>query len=155
MKYFIIRILYLSLLIIFASCSGSQESTETDTANEQEIYIFDDVSEEQDSNNVNLEDLPPLAESEPVKIDTVETLVSKPDDYIVQVGAYTTEERAQRFVMLNQSKIEWKMQITYSTRVELWVVQLPSFPTRSEAEEVRNALWLKPSFKDAFIVPEE
>lgn len=144
MKFFSEITLLVLIVSFLVSCSGSEESTAESSDHDQEIYIFDD----------SLADSSKITEMEPVKIDTVETVISKPNEHIVQVGAYTTEERAQRFVMLNQNAIEWKMKISYSTKVQLWVVQLPGFTTRAEAEIVRNKLWKLPKFQDAFIVPE-
>ena len=144
MKLFIKSLAIIPFIMFIFACSGSEETTEENTAQDQEIYIFDDISDT---------DSTLTTENEPLPVDTVETIVSLPDKHIVQVGAYTTEERAQRFVMLNQSKIEWQMKISYSTRVQLWVVQLPPFATRAEAEEVRGKLWKIPTFQDAFIVP--
>ena len=133
----------------FAACSGSQETSEN-TTSEDEIYIFDEVVD-----STSVEEELPIIDNEPIVIDTVETVISRPNEYIVQVGAYTTEERARTFVSENKSIIKWKMMISFSTKVQLWVVQLPPFETRDKAEEVRSRLWTIPTFADAFIVPEE
>lgn len=140
-----IFVLTCSLMLVFYACSGTQETT-TDNSDDQEIYIFDDVSTDEDS----------VVIEEPfeIAVDTVETVVSRANEFVVQLGAFTTEERAKRFVTLNKSKITWRMSISYSTKVLYWVVQLQPFTTRIEAEKVRNSLWNMETFKDAFIVPE-
>ena len=144
MKLFFKTLTIIPVALFIFACSGSEETTENTTTQDQEIYIFDDVNDADSTITTNTELLP---------IDTVESIISLPNKHIVQVGAYTTEERAQRFVMLNQPLIKWKMKISFSTKVELWVVQLPSFETRAKAEEVRNNLWKIKTFQDAFIVP--
>ena len=129
--------------ILFTACSSSEETTtETTQAETQpEVYVFDDVTEPADSVNEVKETIPP----EPV----VESPAAK---YIVQVGAFTTKERAEQFYNENSSKISYPMNISYSDEVKLFVVQLPAFSTREEAEKVRNELWQTSTFKDAFIV---
>jgi hypothetical protein len=47
------------------------------------------------------------------------------------------------------------MEYFYSDSVKLWVVQLPPFSNREDAETVRNNLWQMKEFKDAFIVTKE
>lgn len=129
--------------ILFTACSSSEETTtETTQAETQpEVYVFDDVTEPADSINEVKETIPP----EPV----VEPHAAK---YFVQVGAFTTKERAEQFYNENSSKISYPMNISYSEEVKLFVVQLPAFSTREEAEKVRNELWQTSTFKDAFIV---
>jgi len=136
-------------MLVFYACSGTQETT-TANSDDQEIYIFDDVSNDEDS--VTVEE--PVIEAFEISVDTVETVVSRANEFVVQLGAFTTEERAKRFVTLNKSKITWRMSISYSTKVLYWVVQLQPFTTRIEAEKVRNSLWEMETFRDAFIVPE-
>lgn len=133
----------LSILFLFLSaCSSSGEtSTETTQETQPEVYVFDDVTEPADSINEVKETIP----AEPV----VESTAAK---YFVQVGAFTTRERAEQFYNENSSKISYPMNISYSDEVKLFVVQLPAFSTREEAEKVRNELWQTSTFKDAFIV---
>jgi len=129
--------------ILFTACSSSEETTtETTQAETQpEVYVFDDVTEPADSIDEVKETILP----EPV----VEPPAAK---YFVQVGAFTTKERAEQFYNENSSKISYPMNISYSDEVKLFVVQLPAFSTREEAEKIRNELWQISTFKDAFIV---
>lgn len=143
----------ISLTLVFYACSGTQDTT-TDNSDDQEIYIFDDVTSD-DSVAVTESEPITIPEAVEIQVDTVETVVSKENEFIVQLGAFTTEERAKRFVTLNQSKITRKMSIFYSTKVLYWVVQLQPFVTRDEAVDVRTNLWKMETFRDAFIVPEE
>lgn len=126
-------------MITAIGCSSSEETT-TEDGNEQDIYVFDDIS------NYELET---VDESQNSETDEMEQSAG---NFIVQVGAFSSEERAKRFVLENQPKTDWEMSISYSTTVRLYVVQLPPFSTRTEAEKVRNVLWQNDAFKDAFII---
>lgn len=131
---------FLIFLIITAiGCSSTKEST-TEDSNEQDIYVFDDIS------NYDLET---MDENQNSEMDESEKSAG---NFIVQVGAFSSEERAKRFVLENQTKTDWKMSISYSNTVRLYVVQLPPFSTRTEAERVRNILWQNDAFRDAFII---
>lgn len=140
-------ILFLLTGLFFFGCSSSQETTkeEKDTSEEQEIYVFDDVTEF-DSTEVEYED-----EDETIVYEQQE----KVTEYYVQVGAYTTRERADAFVREAATETAYPMDIEYSDRVGLYVIQLPPFTTYDEAAAVRNQLWQKPIFKDAFVVTKE
>ncbi|NOX16807.1 MAG: SPOR domain-containing protein [Chlorobi bacterium] len=139
------KYIYLFLLTAFLfSCSSSKKAAEeTSDNNAEEVYVFDDVggygeqtSDANSSNVVANQNIPEETGRE----------------YIVQVGAFTSQARAERFVTVNQSKVGFPMQISYSDKVNLYVVQLPPFPTRKDAENVRDNLWTIDTFRDAFIV---
>lgn len=141
MKNIIITLL-LFLLLGITSCSSSGE-TATQESESQDIYIFDDIS------NYDV-----VTTEENDQTDSGINNQSR-GNYIVQVGAFSSEERAKRFVLENQAKSEWKMNISYSNTVRLYVVQLPPFSTREEAEKVRTKLWQLDAFRDAFIITVE
>ncbi|MCF8417455.1 MAG: SPOR domain-containing protein [Melioribacteraceae bacterium] len=135
-------------LIFLYACSASEESSNNESnssGDESEIYVFDDVTDyEEDTLVVEEEEdvkqvtppLPPVAETY----------------YIVQIGAFTTEARAERFLLLNKDKLNVVPHIQYNEENNLYVVQLPPYKTRSDAENMRNQLWKIEAFKDAFIV---
>lgn len=75
--------------------------------------------------------------------------------YIVQVGAFNTEEKAQNFLENAKKKIQRPVFQKYSEAVNLFVVQVEPFNTKKEAEEFRNNLWLNMEFSDAFVLTEE
>lgn len=131
--------------IIFIQCSSSEQTTkdnEQENDSTQSAYVFDLV--EDDS----------LRAEEPIQIETpVSTIIDESKDFIVQVGAFTTEDRAIKFIDENREKIKYNLSYHFSEAVNLFVVQLPAFNTRVEAETVRNELWKTEIFKDAFIVP--
>lgn len=135
--------LLLSVLImtgVFA-CSAPQQTTQTEEKKEPEVYVFDDVSTPDTTIVQETKELPPQ------EIQPEENKI-----YFVQVGAFSTMERAQSFVETNKSKTARNFNITFSSQVQLYVVQTAAFKTREEAEQVRNELQLIPAFKDVFIV---
>lgn len=137
-----IKLLYLFsfLFLIFSACSSSEETTNTDTSDSQpEIYVFDDVTEPADSTEVNTQPPPPTVEDNTTK-------------YYVQVGAFTSKERADQFVSENSSKSKYSLEISYNDDVKLYVVRIPPFISKDEAEKVRNEFWKSGLFNDAFIV---
>lgn len=132
---------FLVILIfsVFWGCSSTTETTKDDSNNNaQEIYVFDDVVNEDSLSTQN---------------DSLNTEnLDSAEKFIVQIGAFSSLDKAEKFVKLNQSKIEWKMNITFSNSVNYYVVQLPAFSSRSEAEKVRDQLWKTKIFSDAFIL---
>lgn len=137
-------------LILFFACSGSQETTKTEEEQkpkENEIYIFDDVPTEKDTIVSN-----DMTETEVDSFENQSNYSNYEYSYYVQVGAYSTKARANSFVEENSSKTTYQLSISFSTDVNLWVIQLPPFKTREEAEKVRNEFWENNTFPDAFIL---
>ncbi len=137
-----VSIIILFTIVSIVGCSSSSDTVkEDDQNNSQEIYVFDDVAAEDtliSSTETNTADSSTVTDSTP--------------QFIVQVGAFKTKEAAQKFVDSNRSKIDYEMQISYSTIVKLYVIQLPAFDNRMDAETVRNKLWTTNNFRDAFII---
>lgn len=123
-------------------CSSFQKSEVENTNGQKEIYVFDDVTATADtvSNNAAKE-LPPTVEENP-----------KIEMYLVQVGAFSSEEKAQNFISKISDKINYELSSHYSNKVNLYVVQLPPFRTKKEAEEVRDEIRKVKELKGAFIV---
>ncbi len=147
---FMKKILYIFtflIILIFSACSSSEETTkESEQSEKPEIYIFDDVTDSQSE---------PADTSEMVNtpIETIEENNTETGiKFYVQIGAFTTKERADAFVSENSSKVDYPLEISYSENVKLYVVQLPPFTSRSEAEKVRNYYWQSGLFEDAFIL---
>ncbi len=137
-----LNFLILLLLVHFIGCSSSTESTKDNSQdNGQEIYVFDDVVNDDTLANSN----DSIDITSPAQIDST-------SGFIVQVGAFSTKDKAEKFVNLNQSKIEWQMKISFSNSVDLFVVQLPVFSSRLKAETVRDKLWKMKEFNDAFVL---
>lgn len=147
-------LLVFGLLIIYTvACSSSKESASDTNSNEQEVYIFDDVSEV--DNEAISHEAVEVTTTEKVESPTPAEQVSPivEGGYTVQVGAFSTKEKAENFLRDVNSKIDYNLNIINSNKSGLFVVQLPIFDSRAEAEKVRNELWNIPQFSDAFIVP--
>ncbi len=73
--------------------------------------------------------------------------------YLVQIGAYTTEERAVEFKKLASEKIDFKIYIEYNSNTGLYsVIVNERFTDKTDAVNLRNRLWDLKTFKDAFII---
>ncbi len=132
---YIFLLVFVSLLI---SCS-SKEVTE-----EKNNYVFDKV--EFDSVEVN-QDL-----SQTIQEPNQE-LNSKNYFYIIQIGAFTNEKRAQTFAEKSRKMLNEEIIVSFSDKVNLYLVQLGKiFNDKSEAEIVRNNLRLFPEFQGAWII---
>ena len=131
--YFINSLLIISAYLFISGCSTSQQGSEE----EKQVYIFDEVPEEKTIEAPTTGEYP----------STNETY------YVVQTGAYTTEEKAEAFAELSRSKTNYKYSVIYDESTKLYLVQvIPFFKSRTEAEEVRDNLWKLPEFVDAWIV---
>ena len=157
------------LLIYLVGCSAMQESEKDNSNEKQNVYVFDDISTS-DTTSTEAKD---VTEASISKKDTSETSFQF---FIVQVGAFSTLEKAETFVEasfqvvklpssmvvvpdseVNPSDVmyvvtKYELNIHYSDEKKLHVVQLPPFRTKEKAEEVRDELWKISDFNGAFIV---
>ena len=147
------------ILILFTSflfaCSASEETTQQQQKKEPEVYLFDDATKH-DTTKI---ETPKQVESQNVELKKEEHQLQEKKEPIVtskrfyiQVGVFTSQDRAQAFVTDNQTKIDYVMMITLRDNDKRFVVRSQPFGTREEAEKVRNRIWQIPSFKDAFII---
>ncbi len=159
-KFFIVSI---NLITVFLTACTSSEQTQTDQK-KQEIYVFDDVEKiDTLQNRTNEQVQDSISISEPSQKDSVININISTDtlsnsvkqEYIVQVGAFSTRERAEQFIQENKVKSKYELILSFSEKVHLHVVQLNPFPTKEEAEAARNELWEIPIFKGAFIITKE
>jgi cell division protein FtsN len=158
-----IRFMMIVSMIALYACASSEETTtqqQQSPKKEPEVYVFDDVSKvdtlkaekpKEESKEIKAE--PKVEQKVEQKVETPVPVSTK--KFIVQVGAFTTKERAQIFIKENQNKIEQLMTITQRERDKLFIVQLPAFNTKEDAELIRNKIWQIPAFKDAFIITTE
>jgi cell division septation protein DedD len=148
-------LLFLLFVLLLSACTSS-EQTQTQKPKEQEIYVFDDAgvksakdTVKQAETKIKSQDvIPPVTEKK-------EMTLLKGMNFIVQLGAFSSKEKAEKFIAENKGKLNYEMNISFSESVKLYVVQIPPFSTKEEAEKVRNKLWETASFKDAFIVTVE
>ncbi len=131
-----------ALPLLLSACGGTKQVTEEQKQNPKSdsVYVFDQ----------------PMA---PTQKDTLEVQpkVSPPElevkYYIVQIGAFTTKEKAEEFADAARKELKNKIEISFSNNVNLYVVQLsPPYSEKQEAERVRNELWKNYKFKDAWIL---
>ena len=149
------NMIFILLTIFMYACASSEETTtqqQQAPKKETEVYVFDDASKVDSLKVERSKEIQEVPKTEQKNETPVQAANKK---FIVQVGAFTTKERAQMFINENQNKIEQLMTITQRERDKLFLVQLPAYGTREEAEFLRNKLWQIPSFKDAFIITAE
>jgi cell division septation protein DedD len=151
----------LALSIVIFSCTSLEKSTQTEKPTQQEIYIFDDV-EKIDSVKTEIqgESIQQPAKSDTIqnsieekKLDSIK-IVTATQKFIIQLGAFSTKERAEKYISENRLMISYEMKYFYKETTKYWIVHLPPFITRSEAEVVKNTLQKIPTFKDIFILTE-
>ncbi len=143
-------IILLLFTVLFAiSCASSEQATNHEGAGDStQVYVFDAV--EPDSVETGSNEASEVVQNANEEVSNASGTI---EFYIVQVGAFTSEDRAKRFIDENKTSIEQELTYHYSEKVHLYVVQLPPFRTRETAEQVRDKLWTIPAFKDSFIVP--
>ncbi len=140
-------LLFLAAVLLY-SCSSFETAVKQEQKKPPEVYVFDDVSKVDTAKADTTKK--PVPQTEVTEEKPAEPVSVK--SFIVQVGAFTSKERAEAFIKENQNKILQKMNVSFSNQVQLYVVQLPSLSSREEAEKQRNELWKIPGFKDAFII---
>lgn len=145
MKNFIVLLAALLFTLFISACSSSDSASNDSQYDQQEAYVFDEVIQ---SDSVQTEEPADVTPPPPPAIENPAPAV----DYIIQLGAFTTLVRAEEFIKENQSKIVYPMSASFSDEVKLYVVQIPPYNSRSDAETVRDILWQTPVFKDAFII---
>ena len=143
---YIVPVLVLLSLFI-ASCSTTQQTAKNQTGNESNakdsLYVFDKVPVD----TTKIETQP--AESNP---STTSQNISTPY-YLVQIGAFSSQDRASNFVDKTQPLLTQKVKITFDQSVNLYVVRLSNiYKTHEEAEQAKNDINREPAFKDAWVV---
>jgi cell division septation protein DedD len=119
--------------VFLFGCTTSQQSTD----GEEQIYIFDEIPKENTIEAPKTGEYPTINQAY----------------YVVQVGAFTTKDRAETFAEMSRSKLKNEINISYSEQVNLYVVQItPFYKSKEEAESVKNKLRTYSEFSDAWIV---
>lgn len=132
MRLYFYSLSLIILIISFFGCTSSQQS-----AGEDKVYVFDEIPKENTIEAPKTGEYPNLSETY----------------YVVQIGAFTTKDRADQFAAMSRTKIKNDINITYSDAVKLYVVQInPFYKSKKEAELVRDEIRQIPDFNDAWIV---
>jgi len=118
--------------LIFSNCSNLKLAED-----DKQVYIFDEVPEEKTIEAPKTGEFPNINSAY----------------YVVQIGAYTTEEKAQAFAEIGRTKTNYKCSVVYSESLKLYLVQIiPFFKSREEADKVRENLIQLAEFSDAWII---
>ena len=148
--------IYLAILFVltflFAACSTTQQTTKetgqtADTSPKKDsLYVFDQVPP-----------TPPAKDtSQTAMQQNVEPQSLGATFYLVQIGAFTTQEAADEFAAKSRMKINEEIKVNFNPSINLFVVQLThQYTSHEDAEAERNILWKMPEFKDAWIVTEQ
>jgi cell division protein FtsN len=158
-KLFFAAVLFILSLLIPA-CSSTKQTT-TGTGQKQEtkkdsLYVFDQVP--QNTSTVKRD-----TGIAPNNVSFNENQNLSGTSYVVQIGAFTTQERANEFADSSRTKIQYRISVSFNPDVStptgqagLYVVQLTQhYASHDDAEKVRNELWKMNEFKDAWIVTEK
>lgn len=143
MKFVFIKYIVLSIIII--ACSSVEKTTKESESKPLNVYVFDNV-EKIDSVRNNDENADSIIAKE-----LINKKANKPE-YIIQLGAFSSKEKAEMFVNENQNKTEFKLNIIFKKELNVYAVQLSPFNSILEAEKVRDNLQKINSFKNAYII---
>ena len=126
--YFFLTVLFLS----FVKCSTTERTVKE--VKTDDTYIFDEVP--------------------PEDYYTFKTPIEKSDAaYIVQIGAFSTLERAKQFADKSRLQLQKDIKVNFNDRNSLYVVQIhPPFQSKTEAEKYRDELWKNDDYNDAWIL---
>jgi cell division protein FtsN len=132
--------------LLFPACSSVQQTSGRDEQKnnpgekKDSLYVFDQAPVKDTTQ------MQPKAEVQNTGV-TV---------YLIQIGAFSSKERADEFAGLSRKKIQDEISVTFKSDANLYVVQLAAhYTSHEEAEKERNILWKVPEFKDAWIVSEQ
>lgn len=135
-KYVMLLVMLLS--IFMAACSAPEEISDNSDSEKDETYVFDEIP------------LDSTIETEPKNV-LRET--RQASHFVVQIGAFTTRQKAELFLKKSSEKISDEILVVYSYEVNLFVVQLSEkFTNKNDAVKKRNSLKILDDFKDAWVV---
>jgi cell division septation protein DedD len=129
--------IFISFIILFINLFFGCSALKQNDDNEKQVYIFDEVPVDKTIEAPKNGEYPNLATAY----------------FVVQIGAYSTEEKAQSFAEIGRTKTNYKCSVVYSDNLKLYLVQIiPFFKNREEADQVRNNLKQLSEFSDAWII---
>lgn len=115
-----------SLLFALSACSPTKETIKDETEKKDSLYVFDEASVEPEVTGTY---------------------------YLVQVGAFTTQEKADQFASQFKEKMNKEVSISYNKGNNLFVVQLvPKYKSRPEAEGIRDIIKQEKDYSDVWIL---
>lgn len=126
----------LTIAFLFTSCSTTKETVKEETPQKDSVYVFDQAPVE---NKIE-----PLTTKEPLITGTY---------YVIQVGAFSTKEKAETYSQLFKSKVNDETSITFNNEKNLYLVQLVNkFTNKQDAEKKRDLIKENKEFSDVWIV---
>lgn len=150
--------LLIPIAFLFA-CTSAEQTTDRSETKTPEVYVFDDVKKAEEPKIAEVPKIEePKTEIKPelTKVETkVEDTILTVKKYTIQIGAFTTKDRAETFVKEHQSKTSLPLNIILNGATNLFVVQVPPYKTKEEADLIRDNLRKFAPFKDAFTVSVE
>lgn len=122
------------LFFKFISCSSTQEYSPTKKQGTDSSYIFDELP--------------------PEDFITIETPKPKYDEvYTVQIGAYSSFERAKEFAELSRLKLNREIRVSLNPKNNLYVIHIhPPFNTKQDAIDYCFKIRNFSEYRDAWIV---
>jgi hypothetical protein len=118
------------------SCSSSSEEIKQGTDSIDSSYVFDEIPPE-----------------DIYKFEKPETIKTTDTIYIIQIGAFSTMDKAREFADYSRLKIKKDIKVEFNQKKNLYVVQIyPSFRTKEDALNFRNELLKFEEYKDAWVI---
>ena len=135
-KKILLTILVIQFItFFFSACSSSEETTKKKNNEGNDVYIFDEIPENNAANDIK------------------DNAGEMNYIYLIQIGAFESKLNAEDFTAKSELKLGEKIDVTYNDDERLYVVRFRRvFNTRSEAEKIRNELWQTEDFRDAWII---
>ena len=157
-------------LLSFSACSIFQTSenekqSKSSSESTDEVYVFDEVSEEEVESDKAKElnnQLEAVKENSNQESDVFDETVNVANSqtttestkFYLQLGAFSTLKRAEIFVNENDSQIDFPLSIMYNSKTSLYNVRSTPYSSKSEVQIIKDGFWKRNMFKDAFIVTE-
>lgn len=136
MKLKLIAFIISITFCVLNSCSSSSEEIKTTTTTTDTNYVFDKIPPE----DIYQIEKPELTRS----ADTV---------YIIQIGAFSTMDKAKEFADFSRLKIKKDIKVDFNQRKNLYVVLVhPAYKSKQEALIFRNELIRFEEYRDAWII---
>jgi cell division septation protein DedD len=135
-------------LLAFFACTSVEETTKEVEKKQPEVYVFDDVSKV-DTSKAQLPK-PEIKSAPKVEQVVPEQPTATTKKFTVQLGAFTSKDRAETFIKENQAKTSLPLTISFNGQTKLFAVQLPAYNTKQEADVIRDNLRKFDAFKEAF-----
>lgn len=133
-NFYFITLLVAGVLFFLNSCSSSSEDIQIKKQETDSLYVFDEIPKE-----------------DAIKFQS--PIIFKPiDHYVVQVGAFSSEERAAEFAEFSRQKLNREIRVEYDEIKKLFLVQVyPPYKNKSEALLFRNDIGVYPEYRDAWV----